>query len=227
MAKPIGFLAFLKLLQLPDGARRAELKKKLGGGGGFQYWRPLQIVASKAILPGANVGSLTLEIDSLCSGHQRRYNQNGFEAFSKWIQGKSIEPIDPLPKIEAAFGNSGLIIRLGPDVSFKLDGIPRSMNLWATTTPLLTINALSVGLFFLAAAYKTRGHTGCQHLILDTISNSLFSEADIIPSAIHLLKDKVDAFKKDWEELNSTPPPSSETTKGDQLPLTRVPILTK
>lgn len=59
-----GFSAFLKLLQLPDGPRRAELKKKLGGGGGFQYWRPVQLAAPKAILPGANLKQLRIEIGS-------------------------------------------------------------------------------------------------------------------------------------------------------------------
>jgi hypothetical protein len=35
MAKPIGFSAFLKLLELSDGPRKTELKKKLGGGAVF------------------------------------------------------------------------------------------------------------------------------------------------------------------------------------------------
>jgi hypothetical protein len=33
VAKPIGFSAFLKLLELSDGPRKTELKRKLGGGG--------------------------------------------------------------------------------------------------------------------------------------------------------------------------------------------------
>lgn len=216
MAKPIGFSAFLKLLQLSERQRKAELKKKLGGGGGFQYWRPVQLVAPKAILPGANIEALKKEVASLCSGHQQKYNKNAFEAFTKWIDGKMIAPIEPLPMIEVPFGNSGLVVRLRPDVSFMLGEVACSMTLWATTRPTLTTEILSVGLFFMAAAYKAKGHQGQQHLILDTISNRLFREADILPSAIHLLKDKVDAFKKDWSELNPTPPASPDLPKGDQ-----------
>src|SRR5581483_6294686 len=93
MAKPVGFSAFLKLLELADTPRKAELRKKLAGGGGFQYWRPLQIVASKAISPSANIEALKKEIETLCSGHQQKYNKNAFEAFCKWIEGKSIELI--------------------------------------------------------------------------------------------------------------------------------------
>ena len=216
MVKPVGFSAFLKLLQLSEVQRKAELKKKLGGGGGFQYWRPVQLVAPKAVLPGANIEALKQELASLCSGHQQKYNKNAFEAFSKWINGKTITPIEPLPMMEVPFGNFGLVVRLRPDLSFLHGDLACSMTLWATTKPTLTTETLSVALFFMAAAYKAKGHKGQEHLILDTVSNRLFREVDILPSAIHLLKDKVDAFKNDWSELTPTPPASSDLPKGDQ-----------
>ena len=210
MAKPIGFSAFLKLLELSDGPRKTELKKKLGGGGGFRYWRPVQTVAQKAILPAADMEFLKKEIDGLCLGHQRQYNKNAFVAFCKWIKGKAIGPSTALEMIDVPFGNSGLVVRLKPDVSFQLDGQLFSMNLWATTKPLLTVNTLSIGLLFCASAYKARGHENHKHVILDTINNRLFREEDISPNAIHLLKDKVDAFKKDWDALNPLPPASPD-----------------
>lgn len=217
MAKPIGFCAFLKLLELLDRPRKAELKKKLGGGGGFQYWRPIQTVAPKAILPFADTESLKQDIDVLCSGHQRKYNKNAFAAFCKWINGKSIEPASGLPSFDVPFGNSGLVIRLKPDVSFKLNGDAYSMNLWATTKPPLSINSLSVGLLFCASAYKKQGYGDHKHVVLDTISNRLFREEDILPNALHLLKNKADAFKKDWEELNPVPttPPEGPADHPD------------
>ncbi len=153
MAKPIGFSAFLKLLELSDGRRKTELKKKLGGGGGFQYWRPVQTVAPKAILPAADIEYLKKEIERLCSGHQQRHNKNAFAAFCKWAKGKTIKSTSPLPTIDVRFGNSDLIIRLKPDVSFEMDGNHFSMNLWATTKPLLTVSTLSTGLLFCALAY--------------------------------------------------------------------------
>lgn len=216
MARPIGFSAFLKLLELAEGPRKSELKKKLGGGGGFQYWRPVQIVAPKAIKPGADVKLLAAQLASLCSGHQRKYNENAFAAFNKWRKEKAIQPADPLPMIEADFGDSGLTIRMRPDVSFQFEGSNYSMNLWATTKPVLSIQTLSVGLFFLSAAYKKQGHQTHQHLILDTVSGRIFREADILPTAIHMLKDKVDAFKKNWEELNPKPTQPTHPPKGDQ-----------
>ena len=206
MAKPIGFSAFLKLLELSDGHRKTELKKKLGGGGGFQYWRPVQLTAPKAIQPGANIELLKEEIDGLCSGHQQQYNKNALAVFNKWMQGKAIKPAASLPDILVPFGNSGLVIRLKPDVSFELNGQLFSLNLWATTKPLLSVKTLSIGLVFCATAYKAQGHETHNHLILDTISNRLFREEDILPTALHLLKDKVDAFKKDWDALNPAPP---------------------
>lgn len=220
MAKPIGFSAFLKLLELRPGPRKTELRRKLGGGRGFQYWRPTQIVAPKAILPGANLTLLRAEISSLCSGHQKKHNENAFDAFGKWIQGKAISPIESLPKMEVPFGNSGLIVRLHPEMSFRLDGNNYSMTLWATTKPSLSIETLSVGLFFLAAAYRAKQHSH-QHLILDTTRNRPFREADILPSAIHLLKDKVDAFKRDWDELNSESAKPPQTPKPDQPTATK------
>lgn len=211
MAKPIGFSAFLKLLELSEGPRKSELKKKLGGGGGFQYWRPLHITAPKAILPGANVGLLKAEIASLCSGHQRQYNDNALTMFSRWTAGRALEPGVALPVIDVPFGNSGLSVRLRPTVTFKLDGTLFAMNLWATTRPALTINTLSIGLLFCASAYKAQGHQAHKHVIFDTIKNRLFVEEEILPNSLLLLKDKVDAFKRDWDALS---PPSRPSPEG-------------
>lgn len=122
MTRPIGFSAFVKLLELSDAARKSELKKKLGGGTGFQYWRPVQITAPKAISPGIDVELLKARIDGMCSGHQCEYNKNALVAFCNWIRGKSVKPADSLPTLDVPFGNSGLVVRLRPDVSFQVDG---------------------------------------------------------------------------------------------------------
>jgi hypothetical protein len=218
MAKPVGFTAFLKLVELADGPRKSELKKKLGGGGGFQYWRPIQTVAPKAIEPGANTALLTAELETTCSGHQRKYNMAAFIAFNKWREGKYIQPAAPLPMIEADFGNSGLTIRMRPELAFSFEGVIYSMNLWATTKPILSTQTLSVGLFFLSSAYKAQGYHSHSHVIFDTIANRLFHEVDVHPMAIHTLKDKVDAFKKAWDDLNSTPSNPSSPSQNDQYP---------
>ncbi|MGE0752252.1 MAG: hypothetical protein AB7K64_16880 [Variibacter sp.] len=130
------------------------------------------------------------------AGHQQKYNENAFDAFAKWVQGKSITPIEPLPVIDVPFGNSGLTVRLRPDVSFDLNGVRYSMALWATTKPPLSVETLSVALLFLTAAYKIKGYNDRAHLILDTVGNRLFREADILSKAIFILKDRVDAFKR-------------------------------
>jgi len=210
MTRPIGFSAFLKLLELSDALRRSELRKKLGGGRGFQYWRPVQLAAAKAIASRADVEQLKRQIDSMCSGHQREYNKRALVVFCNWINGKSIRPVEILPTVDVPFGNSGLVIRIKPEVAFELDGERFSMNLWATTRPTLTLNTLSIGLAFCANAYRARGHDGCGHLIFDTVSNRLFRESDIASNVLHLLKDKVDAFKKDWAALNPAAPGSPE-----------------
>lgn len=218
MLKPIGFSAFLKLVELADGPRKTALKKKLGGGKGFQYWRPVQTVAPKAILPAADFAALKQEIDGLCSGHQRKYNNNAFDAFCKWVEGKAITASPSLPTIDVPFGSSGLTIRLKPNMSFELEGKLYSINLWATTKPELSRKTLSIGLRFCANAFKAKGYTH-NHLILDTVKNRLFREDDILPNALHLLKDKVDAFKKDWDELNSIPPAPGPNKDEKQPPI--------
>jgi hypothetical protein len=218
MTRPIGFSAFLKLLELSETARRSELKKKLGGGGGFQYWRPVQLAAAKALASRTDVEQLKLQIDGMCSGHQREYNKRALVAFCNWISGKAISPIENLPNIDVAFGNSGLVIRIKPEVAFELDGERFSMNLWATTRPTLTLNTLSIGLAFCANAYRARGHDGYAHLVFDTVGNRLFREADIVSNALHLLKDKVDAFKRDWSALNPLAPGSPDGP-SDRPPL--------
>ena len=217
MARPIGFSAFLKLLELSDAPRKSEFKKKVGGGGGFQYWRPLHITAPKVIRPAADINLLKDEIDTLSSAHQRQYNKNALVSFFDWTTGKAIEPGTTLPTVDVPFGNSGLLIRLKPTVTFKLDGVLFAANLWATTKPALTINTLSVGLLFCASAYKAQGYQAHKHMIFDTIRNRPFVEEEILPNSLLLLKDKVDAFKRDWDALNppSRPSPESPTDQPD------------
>lgn len=213
--KPAGFTAFLKLLELSDRLRKSELKKKLKGGGGFQYWRPLQIVAPKAVLPAADIEKLKAEIDRLSSGAQRTYNKNGFASFCKWSAGKAFESAPALPTIDVPFGDSGLTVRLRPDVSFELGGQLFSMTLWATTKPSLSRAALSVGLQFSTDAYKTQGHIGHKHLVLDTVTNQLFREEDILPNTSNLMMRKVADFKRDIDSLSAPPPSPSPESPSD------------
>lgn len=204
--KPAGFTAFLKLLELSDPLRKSELKKKLKGGGGFPYWRPLQTVAPKSIVPGANISLLKTEIDSLsCSAPQRKYNQSGFAAFNKWSKGKPLVKTSALPIIDVPFGDSGLTVRIRPDVSFAVDGQLFSMSLWATTKPLLSTASLSMGMLFLSEAYKNQEYFDHKHLILDTITDRLFREEDILPNTPDLLSKKIVAFKNDIDSLGTPP----------------------
>jgi hypothetical protein len=221
--KPFGFSAFLKLLELSEGRRRTELKRKLGGGGGFNYWRPVQHVIPKAILPAANIEALKVYIEGSCSSHQRQYNQNAFAAFCKWSQDKAIEPLPALEPIETEFGTTGLIVSIKPEVTFKLGGVATSLHLWATTKPVLSISTLSVGLYFAILAYHAKGHKEHKHMILDTITNRAFRENDILPTAHHLLKDRSDQLKKIWDDLSNpvTPPDASDSPEppNDQPPV--------
>lgn len=203
--KPAGFTAFLKLLELDDHLRKSELKRKHRGGGGFQYWRPLQRVAPKLLAADANVKLLQAEIASLCSGPQRNYNQNALNSFAQWSAGKSLLSATSLPVIDAPFGNSGLTVRIRPDVTFRWDGRLVSMYLWATTKPLLSTPTLSMGLLFCSSAYRTQGYDTHEHMILDTITNRLFTSANILPTAPFFLQNKIEAFKQDIEDLNAPP----------------------
>lgn len=218
--KPAGFAAFLKLLELNDRLRKSELKRKLKGGGGFQYWRPLQTVAPRALAADSKIELLKAEIERLSSGAQRTYNQNGFASFCRWIKGKPLSPAATLPVIDAPFGNSGLTVRIKPDVSFEWGGQLFSMNLWATTKPSLSTPTLSMGLLFCSSAYRAEGIVSHKHLILDTIANRLFTEGDILPTAPFFLQNKIEAFKRDIDSL-SAPPPASPEAPTDRPSIVR------
>lgn len=222
MLKPIGFAAFLKLLELSDAQRRAEIKKKLKGGGGYQYWRPLQNFAPKALVPDADISFLKSELASRCKGHQQKYNKNAFAAFCKWIEGKDLALSAQLPPIDVPFGNSGLTVRLRPEVSFESNGKLFAASLWATTRPLLSNATKSIGLQFCSLAYKAKGFEAHEHLIFDTIVGSPFTEKDILSSSLHLLKDKVDRCKIDLDTLN-VPTPEAPSSPSDQPPIQKAP----
>jgi len=216
MAREIAFATFLKLLQLDGSPRRAELKRLLVGGG-YPYWRPLQSLASQAILAGASLENLNAKVGSVCTGHQEKYNKNGLKALFKWAQDRSCKPADPIPEIVAKFGSSGLAVRLKPELSFELNGNLISMALWATIKPALSDEVLSIGLFFMKRAYEVKGHTQRQFLLFDTTKDRVFSEIDILSSTLFLLKSKHDGIKKDWAETSGVPPtPPSDDSKDEQ-----------
>src|SRR5689334_15858126 len=127
MAKPIGFSAFLKLLQLADVPRKTELRRKLGGGKGFQYWKPFQLAAPKAIFPGADLAALAQDLEYQCSEHQLKYNKGAFKAFLKWVEGKDIEAVGALPPKQVALGDSGLTVKLHPELCVRLEGTEYSL----------------------------------------------------------------------------------------------------
>jgi hypothetical protein len=209
LKREIAFTTFLKLLQLPDGPRRASLKK-LASGSGYPYWRPLQKIASEAVLPGANIDILRQKVEQFCTGHQQKHNKNGLTVLHNWAQERSCEVADTFPEIVADFGSSGLAVRLRPDVSFRLNGTIFSMALWATTKPELSKEVLSIGLFFMKRAYEAKGYTGHQFLIFDTVKDRVFSEIDILASTLHLLKSKHDVLRNDWAEVKGPSPGSPD-----------------
>jgi hypothetical protein len=224
VSREIAFTTLLKLLQLEAGPRKSELKRLLGGGG-YPYWRPLQNLAPEAIAAGSDLNVLKLKISAACSGHQEQYNTNGIAKLHKWAQERLCVLAEPVPEISAKFGISGLTVRLHPDIAFELNGNLMAMALWATTKPTLSDQVLSIGLLFMKQAYAVKGHTKHHFLIFDTIRDRVFNEFDILSSTLDLLKLKHDAIRKDLEELskNQPVPESSDDSINEKIP--GVPIV--
>jgi hypothetical protein len=222
MTKPVGFSAFLKLLELSLPARRTAMKRLMLPGG-FAYWSPMQSLAPSALPKDADLEVLKSQIDSVSSGVRAQYNKNGLQAIYSWAQGKTVTSMPLLPKLVVPFGNSGISVQLKPELSYVEKNKVCCTALWATTKPALSVQTLSVGLFFLSRAYRAKGHNVDEFCIFDTVANKLFREGDILPNAAILLKSRNDEFKAIWAEVNKGTIAPASKSPDDKLPKPPIP----
>ena len=106
--RELAFSTFLKLLELQPHQKETTLRGFLRGGG-FNYWRPLQNLASGVISGRLKIDELQEKVGLMCRGHQRKYNDVALTRLLKWVSRRRIKPKPKPERIVKKFGKTGLI----------------------------------------------------------------------------------------------------------------------
>jgi len=200
MERELAFSTFLKLLELPDPQKAATLRG-FRRGGGFNYWRPLQVLATEVASRRLGLTEIQSKVGTMAKGHQRKYNENALTCLLKWISRKKISLRSRPVKITESFGRSGLRVRLEPELAFSADGHNYVMHIWATNNPSLSDESLSMGLYFFRRAFRKTIKDDVQYLIFDCVKNRIFAEINLFDTADEMLAAQCALLDTIWHDL--------------------------
>ena len=216
VTRELAFSTFLKLLELTDAQKRATLRG-FKRGGGYNYWRPLQLLAAEAISGKLGLSDVQDKVAFMAKGHQRKYNERALTSILKWASRRRLQLRDRPERVVKKFGNSGLKVRLEPEVAFLMDRRRYLMHIWATNSPTLSEETLSMGLFFFRHHMQGTVEPDCQFLIFDAVKDRIFAEFNILSNAGDMLTRQRESLNKHWSDLESegeTSGPAPEKDDG-------------
>ncbi len=215
--RELAFSTFLKLLEL-DGPHQLAALRGFLRGGGYNYWRPLQVLAPNVVSGELDLAGIQNSVGLMAKGHQRKYNEHALTVLLKWLSRRKIQVRRRPERLVKKFGNTGLHVRLEPEVAFAMDGREYLMHVWATNKPPLSEETLSMGLYYLRNHFHGELDRDVQFLIFDTVKNRLFSEISILENAPELLRAQRDQLSNLWAEVNSSSVPIPKKPGDDSRP---------
>lgn len=216
MERVLAFSTFLKLLELPEPQKVVALRGFLRGGG-FNYWRPMQVLAAEVAKGELDLSGIQERVGQMAKSHQRKYNEIALTNLLKWTSRKKISLRTSPEKVVKKFGNSGLKVRIKPELAFSLDGRNYLMHIWATNNPSLSEETLSMGLYFFRHHLKDE-HENFQFLIFDTVKNRIFAEFSIFGNAAESLRAQREILSEKWKEVNSITDDVKKPTHQEDQP---------
>ncbi|MEM7214918.1 MAG: hypothetical protein AAF423_05185 [Pseudomonadota bacterium] len=195
----IAFSTFLKLVELDDQKKMAALRG-FKRGGGFNYWRPLQVLSSEIIKNQLTLEDLSSRLDTFAKGHQKKYNERALLKILLWKSKRKVNARRRPERFEYRLGSSGFTVKFEPELSFELNGSNYLAHVWATNTPTLSETSLSVGLYLLKLAARKNGLIDYNYLILDTVKDRTFGEFDILANSEDMLNDQISILGDLWSD---------------------------
>ena len=196
----LAFSTFLKLLELPEEKKRPMLKG-FTREGGYNYWRPIQMLSDDVAHGILAEEQISDRVRMMCKEHQQKYNALALTRLSKWLKSRKIKVLPTVGKIERKFTNSGLMVRMEPEVAFEMSGIKYLMQIWATNTPSLSERTISAGLHFLQFHMRKAEFSEYQFLIFDATKEIMHNEINILQSASDVLKGERLLIQELWNEV--------------------------
>lgn len=217
MERTLAFSTFLKLLELPT-AQKATVLRGFRSRGGFNYWRPMQVLAPDVVSGQLDLKSIQEEVGKMSKGHQTKYNVNALTKILKWSSRRKISVRRRPGKVVRKFGNSGLQVRIEPEVAFSMVGHTYLMHVWATTNPSLSEETLSMGLYYFRSTFQKEGNDNYQYLIFDTVKDRVFADLSIFENAVEMLREQRETLSSLWAEIGAeeTPQPPRRRRYPDQ-----------
>lgn len=196
----LGFSTFLKLLELPE-PKKASMLRGFKKAGGYDYWKPLKTYASDVANQDIVGAGISDAVRMMSKGHQLKYNDQALTRVSKWFQSRHATVVKRPDGIVRKFTNSGLHVRLEPEVAFKIGRQKFLMHIWATNSPSLSERTLSTGLYYFKEHFSEAGNDDCQYLIYDTVKDRVFGELDILVSAHNILHVQREIIHQLWHDV--------------------------
>lgn len=219
--REIAFSTFLKLLGLPPEKQLSTLRG-FSSGGGYDYWRPLRelsppIIAGK--IPATEIETLVARYSK---GHQLKYNTKALANLYLWFSRRKFSLRKNDLHIVRKFGNSGLKVRIRPELSLARGARQYYVHIWATNHPVLSDDSLSMALRFFEL-HAHQAHDGTYEcVIFDAVKSRLFGEWEILANAEQSLSLQREQLSTFWNQVSTTeriPPSDSEKRKPAPPPL--------
>lgn len=220
MDRRLAFSTFLKLLELPQPQKAAALRG-FKRGGGFNYWHPMQVLAREVANRELDLSGVQQKVAAMAKGHQRKYNVNALTNLLKWVIRRKITPLTRPEKVIKKFGNSGLKVRIAPELAFRMGGNNYFMHVWATNNPSLSPETLSMGLYFFRRHFRKAGYENYQYLIFDTVKDSVFGEFNIFENASEMLADQRELLSEIWASIDKEMGQPTKKIPSDDRPSDR------
>lgn len=199
MLREFAFSTFLKILELKDAARLTALKG-MQRGGGYQYWRPLSLLSPQVMRNELLLDDIEGRVSELSNGHQAKYNTAALRRISEWVTLRDVvyrrRPAAE-DRIIYPIGSIELSVKIEPEVAFAMNDGEFHMQVWATRSPTLSEQTLSMGMFLFRKASRKAGRT--QRLVIfDTVKDRLFYETDILRNAEQNLEREIRDIDRQW-----------------------------
>jgi hypothetical protein len=205
MERELAFSTLVKLMELPSNQKMATLRGFMRGGG-FNYWRPLQNLAPEVVKNGIDLAELSERVSILSKGHQRKYNEAALIKLMHWVRRRRVEYRNNLIKVVEPFGSSGLSVRIEPEACFSMSGQKYVMHIWATNTPTLSEETLSMALYLFRAVGRKHDFREYQYLLFDSVKDRIFTEVNILGNSQEMLRSALVEISQLWQTISDIGP---------------------
>ncbi len=213
------FTTFLKLLALSHKQQRSALKK-FTKPGGYNFWSPAQNLGPELVSKKLLSADIKKRVETRCNGDQAKHNVRALSKFAAFLESRAFEPVGGIGSISAPFGESGLMVKLEPEVAAIENGSRFFIHLWATLQPTLTPETFSVGLLFFYSHFKVPAADISEFFILDVVKDKLFGSKDVVPNGQALLVAEQKRLSDIWHDLTNPPssPPAGDSPDDTDRP---------